>query len=84
MEKHVDDEVLIQIIKTQHSILNLLNHTLNDTVTHQRSLPKQEQNSDLINLAEQTRRVIARKPKLKAAYKKLTDDPRFDFDGYLE
>lgn len=84
MEKHVDDEVLIQIIKTQHSILNLLNHTLNDTVTHQRSLPKQEQNSDLINLAEQTRRVIARKPKLKAAYKKLKDDPRFDFDGYLE
>lgn len=40
MEQHVKDKILIQLIKNPHSILNLLNHTLNDTVIYQKSLPQ--------------------------------------------
>lgn len=78
-----DEKTLIQIINTQHAILTLLNHTLLSTTNYQRSLDLEEQNKELIYLADQARRVIARKPKLKQAYEQLAKDKRFDVKGYL-
>ncbi|WP_186580449.1 hypothetical protein [Aquibacillus kalidii] len=67
------EELLLQAVKTQRSILQLLELTLQETYLNQKGLPEKEQNSDVMNLAYSARSIIAKKPKLKEIYKQLEE-----------
>ncbi|WP_112180933.1 MULTISPECIES: hypothetical protein [Paraliobacillus] len=68
------EELLLQAVKTQYSILRLLDNTLYETYQSEKRLPEDQQNTDLINLAYQIRNIVGKKPKLKEVYKKLEDE----------
>ncbi|WP_138420374.1 hypothetical protein [Aquibacillus sediminis] len=68
------EELLLQAVKTQWSILQLLDHTLHDTYNYQKGLPEEEQNEELINLTERVRTIVAKKPKLKEVYRVLEEE----------
>ena len=81
-DTHVNkEELLIQAVKTQHSILQLLDNTLLETYQSEKSLPIEEQNEELINLAYRVRSVIAKKPKLKQIYTELEEKHGIDFSN---
>lgn len=67
------EELLIQAVKTQYSILQLLDSTLLDIYQTERQLPKDQQNEEVIELAYRVRNIVAKKPHLKEAYKKLEE-----------
>ncbi|RKQ30803.1 hypothetical protein [Oceanobacillus halophilus] len=71
--KENKEELLLQAVKTQYSILQLLDNTLHQTYQYEKGLPKEQQNSEVINLAYQARNIIAKKPKLKKIYKELEE-----------
>lgn len=73
------EELLLQAVRTQYSILKLLDQTLLDTYQYEKGLPKEEQNSEVINLSYQARSIIAKKPRLKEIYRKLEEDYGVDF-----
>ncbi|WP_019378896.1 hypothetical protein [Virgibacillus halodenitrificans] len=73
-KEETKEELLIQAIKTQYSILQLLDRTLLDVYQYEKGQKAEEQNSDLINLAYQARSMIAKKPKLKETYRKLEEE----------
>ncbi|APC47552.1 hypothetical protein GLV94_01135 [Virgibacillus halodenitrificans] len=73
-KEETKEEMLIQAIKTQYSILQLLDRTLLDVYQYEKGQKTEEQNSDLINLAYQARSIIAKKPKLKETYRKLEEE----------
>ncbi|WP_163972198.1 hypothetical protein [Oceanobacillus halotolerans] len=73
-EQHKTEDteaLLLEAVKIQAAILRLLDNTLHDTYRYEKSLPKDEQNEEIIHLTERARNVIAKKPKLKAIYEKL-------------
>ncbi|SDB90268.1 hypothetical protein SAMN05421734_102341 [Pelagirhabdus alkalitolerans] len=80
MSDETKESLLIETVKTQHAILELLNSSLLETIKHQKSLPKDEQNQDLVHFSEQMRTVVARKPKLKNNYQKLNDQYGLSFN----
>ncbi|MYL58041.1 hypothetical protein GLW20_11015 [Virgibacillus halodenitrificans] len=73
-KEETKEELLIPAIKTQYSILQLLDRTLLDVYQYEKGQKAEEQNSDLINLAYQARSMIAKKPKLKETYRKLEEE----------
>ncbi|MUK87923.1 hypothetical protein GMD78_05860 [Ornithinibacillus sp. L9] len=68
------EALLVKALKTQYSILKLLDHTLYDTYHYQKGLSKEEQNEEVINLSYNARSIIAKKPKLKEIYRILEKD----------
>ncbi|MEC5423533.1 hypothetical protein QGM71_08505 [Virgibacillus sp. C22-A2] len=68
------EELLIQALKTQYSILQLLESTLLDTYQYEKGLPKDQQSEEVINLSYNARSIIAKKPKLKEIYKELEEE----------
>lgn len=68
------EELLIQALKTQYSILQLLDSTLLEIYQSERQLPKSDQNDEVIELAHRVRNIVARKPHLKEIYKKLEEE----------
>lgn len=68
------EELLIQALQTQYSILKLLDNTLHQTYIYQKGLPENEQNTDVMNLAYQVRSIISKKPRLKEIYKRLDEE----------
>lgn len=73
------EELLLQAVKTQHAILKLLDHTLLDIYQSENGLPKDKQNTEVINLSYRVRNIVARKPNLKEIYKQLEEDYEVDF-----
>lgn len=73
------EALLLQAVRTQYSILKLLDQTLFDTYQYEKGLPKDEQNNEVINLSYRARSIIAKKPKLKEIYRKLEEDFEVDF-----
>ncbi|MFC3040508.1 hypothetical protein ACFOGI_09650 [Virgibacillus xinjiangensis] len=67
-------DLLLQAARTQSSILRLLETTMMETYQYEKSLPKDEQNEELIHLAERARTIIAKKPKLKEIHRKLEEE----------
>lgn len=72
------EALLLQAVKTQYSILHLLDNTLYETYQSEKGLPEDQQNTDLINIAYQVRNIVGKKPKLKEIYKKLEDEYGID------
>ncbi|MRH44433.1 hypothetical protein GH741_17455 [Aquibacillus halophilus] len=75
------EELLLQAVKTQHSILQLLDSTLLDIFQSENRLPKDQQNSEVLNLAYLVRNIVAKKPKLKDLYRELEEDYGVEFKG---
>lgn len=73
------EQLLLQAVKTQRSILQLLDHTLYDTYQSEKNRPTEEQNKDLLYLAQQVRTIIGKKPKLKEVYRKLQEEYDIEF-----
>lgn len=73
------EALLLQAVRTQYSILKLLDQTLFDTYQYEKGLSKDEQNNEVINLSYRARSIIAKKPKLKEIYRKLEEDFEVDF-----
>ncbi|MCT2535171.1 hypothetical protein NC661_11675 [Aquibacillus koreensis] len=73
------EELLIQALKTQQSILTLLDHTLLDIYKAETNLPQEQQNQEVINLSYQIRNIVGKKPKLKELYKRLEEEHGVDF-----
>lgn len=73
-DKQLKEALLVQALKTQRSILELLDHTLYDTYQSEKRRPKEEQNEELLHLAQQIRTIVAKKPKLKEIYRRLEEE----------
>ncbi|MFD1852096.1 hypothetical protein [Oceanobacillus bengalensis] len=74
------EELLLQAVKTQHAILKLLENTMHETYKFQKGLPREEQNSELMNVAERARTIIAKKPRLKEMYRELEEEYGVELD----
>lgn len=78
MEKNTSDNqreaLLLQALRIQYSVLQLLDHTLHETYLYEKGLPKHQQNEEVMHLAHRIRKIIGRKPKLKEIYRKLEEE----------
>ncbi|CQR47954.1 hypothetical protein BN1058_02289 [Paraliobacillus sp. PM-2] len=77
-QSETKEKLLLQAVKTQRSILQLLDHTLYDTYQSEKNRPIEEQNEDLLHLAHRVRTIIGKKPKLKEVYRKLQEEHELD------
>ncbi|WP_085992287.1 hypothetical protein [Oceanobacillus senegalensis] len=68
------EALLLQALKTQYTILQLLENTLYETYLSEKELPEGEQNKELLLFSERARTIIAKKPKLKEIYNKLEEE----------
>lgn len=75
------EELLLQAVKTQYSILQLLDTTLYEMYQSEKELPENQQNTDLINIAYQIRNIVGKKPKLKDIYRKLEEQHGIDLNN---
>ncbi|WP_226035174.1 hypothetical protein [Aquibacillus saliphilus] len=75
------EELLLQAVRTQHSILQLLDNTLLEIYQTENGLSEDQQNSEVINLSYRVRNIVARKPNLKEIYKRLEEDHGVDFSN---
>lgn len=79
MSAESKEELLVKAVKTQHSILQLLDRTLLDMYASEKELPKEQQSEEVINLTSQIRNIVSRKPDLKEIYRKLEEEHHVDF-----
>lgn len=78
MTERSKEELLIQAVRTQHSILNLLDNTLLEIYAAEKEMPEEKQNQEVVDLAYQIRNIVARKPDLKEIYRKLEEEHDVD------
>ncbi|WAA13187.1 hypothetical protein [Fervidibacillus halotolerans] len=68
------EEMIIQALRIQYSVLQLMDRTLHETYLYEKGLPEKLQNEEVIHLTERMRKIIGRKPKLKEIYRKLEEE----------
>lgn len=78
METNDKEVLLLKAVKTQRSILQLLDHSLLEVYKSEKELPEEEQNNELVELAYRIRNIVARKPELKEIYRQLEEEHQVD------
>ncbi|WAA11154.1 hypothetical protein [Fervidibacillus albus] len=83
-ETKVKEEMMIQALRIQYSVLQLLDRTLHETYLYEKGLPENVQNEEVMHLTERMRKIIGRKPKLKEIYRKLEEDYGINLSNHNE
>ncbi len=78
-QSQTKEQLLLQAVKNQQSILQLLDHTLHETYLSEKDKLKEEQNETLLQLTEQIRTIVGKKPKLKEIYRQLEEEYDINF-----